>query len=598
MTPAPAGLHPGWRSQRAWQHLQTDFGGGLGFLNTWAAWRQDEARPDLLHVVGLLDAAPHAPDLLSKVHSPTLVPLAKELALQCRGLLPGVHRLSFETGQLLLTLCVGQPWTVLREHELQFDSIQAEAANAPDEGQIRTWLQQLARCCKRGTQLRLNWPSASERRAGGTWTKQLQACGFRIVSESHDLQALEAQFEPAWQPRSRQASRPPGLQTPGRCTVIGAGLAGAACAASLARRGWQVTVLDRQGPAAGASGLPVGLMAPHVSPDDSPLSRLSRAGVRATLHQARLLLQQGQDWAATGVLQRRLTPSAGALPADWPEAGKHWSEHASTASALHDAPGLPGDLSAQALWHASGAWIKPARLITAWLMQPGISLHTCHAHRLQRSPQGFWQVLDAAGQLLSECDMVLVANAHHAEAVLQGLLPDLVGEHGLGLQAIRGQVSWAMQAEAEQLPPWPVNGHGSLVPHFPQGAGSAWLLSATFERDDTGCELRTAGHAANLEKLRTLLPHSAASLDARFAAGLVQGWVGVRCAWRDHLPVVGPLAPEQLPGLWLCTAFGSRGLSYSALCAELLAAWLHGEPLPLEPRLAHALRASRLLQAR
>ena len=72
----------------------------------------------------------------------------------------------------------------------------------------------------------------------------------------------------------------------------------------------------------------------------------------------------------------------------------------------------------------------------------------------------------------------------------------------------------------------------------------------------------------------------------------------MRCAWRDHLPVVGPLAPEQLPGLWLCTAFGSRGLSYSALCAELLAAWLHGEPLPLEPRLAQALRASRLMQAR
>jgi tRNA 5-methylaminomethyl-2-thiouridine biosynthesis bifunctional protein len=339
-------------------------------------------------------------------------------------------------------------------------------------------------------------------------------------------------------------------------------------------------------------------MAPHVSPDDSPLSRLSRSGLRATLHQARLHLQQGQDWAATGVLQRRLTPGAGALPQNWPEAGKHWSEPASAASALHDAPGLPGDLSAQALWHASGAWIKPARLITAWLLQPGISLHTCHAQRLQRSPQGLWQVLDATGQLLSECDMLVVANAHQAEAVLQGLLPELVGEHGLGLQAIRGQVSWAMQAEGEQLPAWPVNGHGSLVPHFPQGAGSAWLLSATFERDDTGCDLRPAGHAANLEKLRALLPRSAASLEARFAAGQVEGWAGVRCAWRDHLPVVGPLAPEQLPGLWLCTAFGSRGLSYSTLCAELLAAWLHGEPLPLEPRLAQALRASRLMQAR
>lgn len=598
MTTAPAGLHPGWRPERAWQHLQTDFGGGLGFLNTWATWRQDAARPRLLHVVALLAAAPHAPDLLSQVHAPTLGPLATELALQCQGLLPGVHRLSFEAGQVLLTLLVGQSWTVLREQELQFDSIEADAASVPDEGHTRPWLQQLARCCKRGTQLRLSGLSASERRAGGTWSEQLQACGFRIVSDGHETATLQAEFAPAWHARTRHASRPKGLPAPGRCTVIGAGLAGAACAASLARRGWQVTVLDRQGPAAGASGLPVGLMAPHVSPDDSPLSRLSRAGLRATLHQARLHLEQGQDWAATGVLQRRLTPGAGALPQNWPEAGKHWSEPASTASALHDAPGWPGDWSAQALWHASGAWIKPARLIAAWLAQPGISLHTCHAHSLRRSPQGLWQVLDAAGQLLSECDMVVIANAHQAEAVLQDLLPGLVGEHGLGLQAIRGQVSWAMQAEGEQLPPWPVNGHGSLVPHFAQGAGSAWLLGATFERDDTSCELRPTGHAANLEKLRALLPHSAASLEARFTAGQVQGWAGVRCAWRDHLPVVGPLAPEQLPGLWLCTAFGSRGLSYSALCAELLTAWLHSEPLPLEPRLAQALRASRLLQAR
>jgi tRNA 5-methylaminomethyl-2-thiouridine biosynthesis bifunctional protein len=339
-------------------------------------------------------------------------------------------------------------------------------------------------------------------------------------------------------------------------------------------------------------------MAPHVSPDDSPLSRLSRAGVRATLHQAKLLLQQGQDWAATGLLQRRLTPSAGALPADWPEAGRHWSEPASTASALQDVPDLSGDMSAQALWHASGAWIKPARLIAAWLSQPGIKVQTCHANSLQRSPQDLWQVIGAAGELLSECDTLIVANAHQAEAVLQGLLPGRSGEHGLGLQAMRGQVSWALQAAGESLPPWPVNGHGSLVPHFPQGTANAWLLGATFERDDTGCELRPAGHAANLEKLRALLPHSAASLEARFAAGQVQGWAGVRCAWRDHLPVVGPLAPEQLPGLWLCTAFGSRGLSYSTLCAELLAAWLHGEPLPLEPRLAQALRASRLLQGK
>jgi tRNA 5-methylaminomethyl-2-thiouridine biosynthesis bifunctional protein len=34
---------------------------------------------------------------------------------------------------------------------------------------------------------------------------------------------------------------------------------------------------------------------------------------------------------------------------------------------------------------------------------------------------------------------------------------------------------------------------------------------------------------------------------------------------------------------------GSRGLTFAALCGELLAARLHGEPLPLEQRQADAL---------
>ena len=52
--------------------------------------------------------------------------------------------------------------------------------------------------------------------------------------------------------------------------MIGAGLSGSAVAYSLAVRGWSVTVLDQaEGVGAGASGLPAGLAAPHVSPDDN-----------------------------------------------------------------------------------------------------------------------------------------------------------------------------------------------------------------------------------------------------------------------------------------------------------------------------------------
>ena len=89
--------------------------------------------------------------------------------------------------------------------------------------------------------------------------------------------------------------------TEDRITVVGAGMAGAAVAASLAQRGWQVQVLEAA-PAlgAGASGLPVGLTAPHVSPDDNVVSRITRSGVQATLARVQALTDRAYSMQAIG----------------------------------------------------------------------------------------------------------------------------------------------------------------------------------------------------------------------------------------------------------------------------------------------------------
>jgi tRNA 5-methylaminomethyl-2-thiouridine biosynthesis bifunctional protein len=68
----------------------------------------------------------------------------------------------------------------------------------------------------------------------------------------------------------------------------------------------------------------------------------------------------------------------------------------------------------------------------------------------------------------------------------------------------------------------------------------------------------------------------------------------VRCASADRRPLVG----EWAPGLWASMAMGSRGLTFAALCAELMAARLHGEPWPLPARLARALDLRRPDRAR
>ena len=68
----------------------------------------------------------------------------------------------------------------------------------------------------------------------------------------------------------------------------------------------------------------------------------------------------------------------------------------------------------------------------------------------------------------------------------------------------------------------------------------------------------------------------------------------MRCTAPDRLPIVGPVDPAHLPGLWVNTAMGARGLTLALLCGELLAARLQGEPLPLDARLAKALGTGRL----
>ena len=120
-----------------------------------------------------------------------------------------------------------------------------------------------------------------------------------------------------------------------------------------------------------------------------------------------------------------------------------------------------------------------------------------------------------------------------------------------------------------------------------------WQAGASFERDQDHTQILAQDQQANFERLQTLLPAAAQHLAVSFQSGTAQAWSGVRCASPDRLPLVGPVDPALQPGLWLNTAMGSRGLTFAVLCGELLAARLHGEPLPLENRLALALLPQR-----
>ncbi|MEO8024555.1 FAD-dependent 5-carboxymethylaminomethyl-2-thiouridine(34) oxidoreductase MnmC [Polaromonas sp.] len=576
------GLPALWAGQPQWRILETGFGLGLNFLVTWQAWKADPSRPRLLHFVSTEAYPAGAVDVLRAAAAhPELLPLAEQLQAQCWGLLPGLHRLVFESGLVLLTLYIGDTRAVLREQAFEADAVYLDGfspAKNPGMWDIHT-LKAVARCCRRGTRI-ASWTVARSVLDG------LAQVGFAVKKKPGlppKRDNLQGEFNPRWELRRARHATP---VQPTTCVVIGAGLAGAAAAASLARRGWQVLVLDAHGtPAGGASGLPAGVLVPHVSPDDSLLSRLSRYGVRATLQQAEALLREGQDWQARGVLERRLDGSIG-LPADWPEAGRDWSEVALPAQKTQ--AGL--DAATAACWHHRAGWIKPARLVGALLAQPGIEWRGgVQVARLERSAAtGLWTVLDAKAQPLAQAGLVVLA---------AGYASRLLVDAGLPLQAIRGQMSWGLRQVADEsvFPAFPVNGNGSFIPAVPSGGQTMWLAGAGFQRDRDDSEIDPQDQRANLERLQSLLPATAARLAPAFQEGSVQAWAGVRCASPDRLPLVGPVHAGVLPGLWFSTAMGSRGLTFAVLGGELLAAGLHGEPLPLENRMAQALAPQRFL---
>lgn len=660
---AGVGLPAAWAGQPQWRILETGFGFGLNFLATWHAWRGDAARSQLLHFVSTEAFPVSADDLLRHARQfPHLQSMAQELAAQWWGLLPGVHRLRFDGGRVLLTLLVGDTQAMLRQQDMAVDSIYLDGfspARNPQMWNLHT-LKAVARCARRGTRL-ATWTIAAQVR------KDLAQCGFQ-VSEVPGVNNLHARFDPAWEPRKAPlwplgahsvsadgavgttgttgtadgAAQPAATAT---AIVIGAGIAGAACAHQLALRGWQVTVLDAAPhPAAGASALPAGIFAPHTSSDDSVLSRITRAGVRTTEQWARQLLQHGEDWALTGVLERRHLatprdetaahtetapdgttsrhPGAHERPPAWSAdpalvpAAAAWSTPANTD--VLAAQGLPTDDAA--LWHTHAGWLRPAALVQALLQAPGIRFAgQAQVAQIKASPDAaIWSVQDAAGTELARAHLVVVCAGPHSNTILAST-PEASSPQPLPLQSIRGQVSWATYDDGKvPTENHPVNGHGSWVPFFkaPNGATgvggaagaaqTAWVMGSSFERDvkELPPSLADAAraHQDNWAKLQTLLPAASQAYAAPFAAA--RTWAQVRCASVDRLPVVGPVPVKGDSGdsndphngrmpPWVCTAMGSRGLSWALLCAELLVARLHGEPLPVANNLAKALSTDR-----
>ena len=147
----------------------------------------------------------------------------------------------------------------------------------------------------------------------------------------------------------------------------------------------------------------------------------------------------------------------------------------------------------------------------------------------------------------------------------------------LRLRRVRGQLTYLPEERIE--PPHVVVLRGGMV--LPPVEGLC-VVGASYDIGDEDAAPRAESDAGNLERLAKILGQNLQP------SGL-QNRVAFRAVTPDRLPVVGKLGDD----VYGAFAFGSRGLIWAALAAEMIASELEGEPLPLEGKLADALGAGR-----
>lgn len=588
---APHDLPARWRHKRVFTLVDTHFAEGGVFLAAWQDWRDDDARCERLHVVAIapLDALDHPP-------ADDASPLASELARAWPMRVSGVHRLEFESGRVVLTLAVGDREELLSRLWLRADAFHIDVTGAARTDDPRRLCKSLARLAGDHATVCLTAPAE----AHAPLRRALEASGFEATTSAAAHRVLTARFAPRWRVRRHEPPLPADANAR-EAIVIGAGLAGCAVSSRLAARGWHVTLIDRHAlPARDASGNPAGVFHPIVWRDDSVAARLTRAGFLYALHRWQLLERSGHALhrSHSGLLQIADTPEDSdalaaaiarfAFPSDYVQPMTR-AEASSKAGV---------DVARGGWFFPLGGAIAPASICAAQLADASERVTARMSTEVARIAHDghVWRAFDIDGKEIANAPVMLLANAHDAAR--------LAGLYGQPTRIVRGQLS-VLDSRALDSLRVPVIGEGYAVPLGARGT----LIGATYDIDDPDAGIREAGHVENIERLAGMLPGLALTQnDVR------EGRVAFRCVTSDRMPMIGQLADElaahrdarqlsgawpldlpRLPGLFGAFAFGSRGLVWATLAAELIASQVEGEPWPIERELAEAVDPARFL---
>lgn len=587
---------------------ETGFGSGRNFLATLQLWREQQPfTSSSLHYL-TIEKHPLTPQDLAQILArfPEFESLKDELIAQYYLPLPGFHRLSF-AGNVKLTLIIADIQDGLSELTQPVDAWFLDGFS-PAKNQAmwnKEVCTQLARLSHQQTTFATYSASSAIRQslteAGFTVTKDHGYGAKRemiygsvdpALSIAHNCKYTKIKPYFAFPQQIKSAQQ-------NSVAIIGAGISGAATAYSLAKRGYQVSVFEKNhAPALEASGNYQGMLYGTWSAFGGEMMELSCAGYRYSHYLATQLLEKDSEYEPCGLVQlahnsAQLKRQQQLLAANFPQDFfRHLTQHDIEQIAAISLAG-----NHEGLFFPYGLWLNPHSLVKKLLTHPNIRLISdCEIATLAQHELG-WDVVNRDNLSQGLFTQVVLCNAHAVNCFVQ--------TKELKLRKIRGQISIAAAPSNLKTV---LCGEGYITPP----RNGKFTIGATFQFQDQDPTVRKNDHRENLANFSEIIPNTINQL----SIDELDGQTNFRASSYDYFPLVGPIAQHEsfmqdyaklsqdknariktectyYPGLYLNVAHGSKGMLTAPLCGEIIADYICATPLSCSEKLRQALHPNR-----
>lgn len=572
---------------------ETGFGAGINFFATCQLWLSNNLTNSQLHYISF-EKYPLKPEDLSKIINkyPEYSQLFSEFIVQYKLLLPGFHRIHIAKN-IYLTLVIGDIQDTISQITHQVDAWFLDGFSPSKNTSMwdNKLFQSIAKLSHQKTTFATYTANSDVRRT-------LINNNFTVYKDKGFGKKREMMFgvfsgsiyhlkqKPYFATSTKQSVRD--------IAIIGAGISGAATAYALAKRGYQVTIYERNSTSASeASGNHQGMLYGSWSSFDGELAQLSYSAYRYSHHLITSLLELNSEYQQCGITQ--LAHNKQQQKRNLQLLANNELEDIITHS--DKLQNIDGQALQDAITFPSGIWLNPPTLVNKLLSNPNIKL-ICNSNiiNLKILEDNTWQINDA-NNIKYHHDTVIICNSF--------MLNQFEQTKNIPIRKIRGQITEVTgQNDLKSV----ICGEGYITPPL----NNKYTVGATFDFKNISCDATHTDNIENISKLNQISPILVSSIDIKN----ISGRANIRVSSYDYLPIVGPISDEiwfkttyhhlskdknfrfkdsceYISNLYINVAHGAKGMMSAPLSGEIIADYIDSTPYGVSEKLRQMLHPNR-----